>query len=436
MIQLLPNFLEAGLIEGLNGSDERLQKITDATNALANELKASPNKLIRAVLSGLDPDIPSDDPIIIEAKEILADNWKTMASVHPSTPVALLRSQILAACFQVAEGTNGAIVWLTAIDTLPLLKLGAERHILVDALHETFERVEAEALRTDEFEMPKRGSVVKPPVIKELEVVPAKKMPREALLPQIIDAVGPHGQNAQPRSGSNPHWSNAGSSWGWEFAPRMSTLLLNQLDIVLKSTSEDLNGVVAKLNEQNAELVKSVANLMSDQWKAAKEAIEASQKQTKFQEIKLESLWWFESLYSKTLRQSYRTLAPEIASVVMGSDLLSLLPGPTPASVSFVLAEAVGRLPGAAHDVEYTITTILEKIRDGRALLQPLAHGLTAAPTAGRFSVRDAVVSVLHGQNEPDVAIKLAGIQGDVKFTLPSFAQVFFRQQQAVAIAK
>jgi hypothetical protein len=52
-------------------------------------------------------------------------------------------------------------------------------------------------------------------------------------------------------------------------------------------------------------------------------------------------LWWKESCYSPSLKQSYRKLHPYLAAVVMAADLAAELPPFHPQSVEYFLREAV-----------------------------------------------------------------------------------------------
>src|SRR5688500_824479 len=115
MAGLLTEFLAAGLIEKLDGKDERLAKMDRAATVVAEQLLGHRPGLIRAILAGLDPDVPARDPAIAQAELALVTEWKSMRSVHTSPPIGLFRAILLEACNQAAEGkNNAAILWLTA----------------------------------------------------------------------------------------------------------------------------------------------------------------------------------------------------------------------------------------------------------------------------------------------------------------------------------
>ncbi|EGW21309.1 GTPase-associated system all-helical protein GASH [Methylobacter tundripaludum] len=150
MTDLLTGLLNAGLIENLNGDDERFSKIEQAAKTVAQQLREQPSLLVRAILAGLAADIPEDDPIIVQAEQALVAEWKAVRSVFPDMPVNLLRAILLDACNQVAEeDNNSAILWLTAADTLPLLKLGREEAVICKMLETWARWAEEKALKCE-----------------------------------------------------------------------------------------------------------------------------------------------------------------------------------------------------------------------------------------------------------------------------------------------
>lgn len=94
MTTLLTDLLAAGLIDNVNGSDERIEKIERAAEAMAQEFRDNPPLLIRGVLAGLDPEIPPDDPLMVLAEKKLVAEWKAMRTVHTDSPIRLLRAAL------------------------------------------------------------------------------------------------------------------------------------------------------------------------------------------------------------------------------------------------------------------------------------------------------------------------------------------------------
>jgi hypothetical protein len=432
MTELLTELLKAGLIENLNGDDERLEKMAKAAKTVAKNLCEHAPKLIRAILAGLDPDIPSDDPAIVESEVALVAEWKSMRSVYSSTPVNLLRAILLEACNQAAtEGNNAAILWLTAANTLPFLRLGKEDPILRQMLDAWAMRMEELSLVNHIMPLNQAEQVAfNIPEPAELIMPDPKEVDRANLLKRVLATAGPNDQQGQPIASSNPHWSNQPQSWSHEFSTRMSTLLADELD----SLASDVNTFQAEANQQiqvfQNELIERVNKAMNSQLRWVQENRQAEQ-------IRVNALWWSEALYSPSLRDSYRELAPPLAAVVMVIDLLDGVAKPSPASVGYLLAEAVNRLPEAGFKQKVTLPDFLNSLYENHAELpKTWLDALTPPPEEGRLSLRDLILLVLTGkQHDIDATILRIGACDNIKMSLPEFAHALFRQEQAVQLA-
>ncbi|MCD2452790.1 hypothetical protein GO003_020615 [Methylicorpusculum oleiharenae] len=432
MSNLLTELLKAGLIEKLEGDDGRFSKIEQAAKAIAQELREQPPQLIRAILAGLDPDIDKDDPIIVRAEQALVAEWKAVRSVFPDRPINILRAILLDACNQVAEEENyAAILWLTAADTLPLLRLGREETIVRQILETWFKCAEEKSLvghaLSDDADQ-NFGVDLKFPKTTALE---SPKVDRVGLLTKIEGAAGPHNNQSKAAPNPNPQWPNTGSTWSFEFAPRMQTLLADELETLADKFHKSQLVEIKEVQTYIAKLTQAVNESLVTQQRNVQEARKAEQ-------IRLNSLWWSEALYSTTLRCSYRELDPAIATVVMAVDLLNEVVQPTTASVGYLLAEAVNRLPDADFSKKLTLHVLLETLGKvcGR-LDSEWLKTLDIPPETGRLSLRDGVALVLTGKAQDVLStLKRMGANGEHEMSFPQFAHTFFRQEQAVQLAE
>jgi hypothetical protein len=440
MAELLTELLAAGLIEKLEGNDERLAKVERAAQAVAEELRDHPPGLIRAILAGLDPDVPADDPSIAQAEQALLAEWKSMRSVHTSPPVGLFRAILLEACRQAAEGEDGqnaAVVWLTGADTLPLVRLGKEEPIVHQMLESLAALVEAAVLAVPS--MPAYGSDAAP----KLEAPTAAAAPRlftvdrELLLKLIAATAGPHYRDGSSVSPANPHWTSNAANWSYEFADRMRDVLADLLDRVADHVGAAQTEISKHLQASQAQLINGLRNALASQRHWVQNALEAGEARQQAERLRLNALWWSEALYSQSMRCSYRELTPPLAAVVMAIDLLDQVTKPTPASISYLLAETVHRLPGAEISHALGLPELLGHLRESRSrLLDNWLDRLNAPPREGRLSLRDLVILALGGQDwDLDKAMKRAGLSREASLSLPALARAVFRQEQAVQIA-
>lgn len=424
MSEFLSNMLAAGHIDKLDGDDERFAKMEKAASALADDFKKNPETLIRAILVALDPDIPTDDPTILLAEKALLDEWKSMNSVHTNKPIRILRSILLDACHQAADGNNAAIIWLTAADTLPLMHLGKEEQEIRKILQEIATRTEEIAIEIPE--MPAKQRKIQPKVSSEESETTIRKVNRSDLLSKISAAAGPTNRQGQANTNSNPHWSNAAQNWSYEFSDRMSTLLANELD-----------SLATDINELDQKKIESLNETLNSQRLWMQNAIKSNEATFEAERTRLNALWWSEALYSPSLHCSYRELPPELSSIVMAVDLTDVISLPTPASIGYLLAETINRLPNAGFEQSYSLQDFLNTLRETRNQIpEEWFNDLFSTPDEGRFSLRDLFIHTLKA-NEWDIdnVMKRAGINNDIEMTIPDISHAIFRQEQAVQLA-
>ena len=437
MTELLKALNKAGLIERLDGDDERFSKIEAASKKVATALSESPPSIIRAVLAGLDPQIGMDDPAMQLAENSLLDEWTSMRSVHIDPPIFIYRSILLQACNQLSEGKNAAILWYSVADALPQVQLGREEKVIRPMLEEW-------ALKTEEYSStpPQINVSLRAPNTKKiapptLTAVKAVTIDRDILGKKVAACTGPSTANGETLDNPNPHWPNQVPQWSHAFSSRMTNLLGEQLDQLSKVISSSQNSLIKQLQESEIKKIESVGEQLFGQRSWLQEVVKKSKEHTKAEAIKLDALWWSESLYSPSLRCSYRELKPVFSAVLMPIDLLALLNIPVPTSVSYTLSETVGKLPEMGFDKAYSIHEILNEVVSMRSLLPDiLMSHISKSPEAGRLSLRDLIFEVLLGSSSKlDDLLGRSGLKEDFMISLPRLSQALFRQEQAVMLA-
>lgn len=434
---LLTELLTARTIQGLDGDDERFAKIERAAETVAARLRDEPPFLIRAVLAGLDPDISGEDPAILYAETALVAEWKSMASVFADKPIGWLRFILLSACERVATGNAAVILWLTAADTLPWVKLGKEEPILRRAL--TAFALESEKTALSEVKMPsaKTARAVEISAPSAPSEAPLGKVNRNTMLAAVA-ATACTKMPGQNLTNPNPNTPNQGQPWAQNFATRMAPLLADLLDAqALQLTNRQLKTAQALHANQEA-LVETLGGALTTQRRWVQKALRSASTRKKVEETRLNALWWAEALYSPTLRCSYRELPSSIAAIIMAVDLLEAVTLPTSASVGYLLAETVNRLVGGGvYDGPRKLSATLSDLREQRGCLpDKWIEGLTPPPSNGRLSMRDVVWVGLNGGGEASEAMRCAGIDDQAEMSLPALAHAVFRQEQAVRLAK
>ncbi len=213
MSALLPQLLKAGLIEKLDGDDQRYEKMAKAAESLVQEFREKPALLIRAVLAGLDPDIPVTDPLIQQAKAALQEQWMTFATAYPDDPVNLFRALLLEACHQCGEGRNAVVLWGTAADTVPMLRLGKGEAVVAPWLRQM--ALAAEGVCFADTQPTSTASITASETEKFPNSLSNREVDRDDLLNRIAASSG---QNYRGRGleNANPYFSNH-QNWAWDF---------------------------------------------------------------------------------------------------------------------------------------------------------------------------------------------------------------------------
>lgn len=440
MAELLTDLLAAGLIEKLDGDDERFAKMERAAKVVSQELVADRPGLIRTILAGLDPDVPANDPAIVRAERALAAEWKSVSTVYTSPPIGLYRAILLEACDQAAdENNNAAILWLTAADTLPLLRLGKEEpavHRMLENLAARAEEaalvVPSEPIRATEgaprFEIKTPAAVAAPT---------PRTVDRQALLLRVAATAGSHYRDNRNIPGANEYWPNNGHYWSYDFADRMHAVLADELDALANEIAKQPALLTQQLQAFQTSLLNALNKELPVQQRWVEDALKASEAHRQADKLRLEALWWSEAVYSNSLRCSYRDLPAPLAAVVMAIDLLERVTTPTPASVSYLLAEAVHRLPSAEFDLKSRLPDLLGALRETRSRLpKGWTAKLRPPPTEGRLSLRDLIILALGNQEwNVEAAMHRARLTEDIALSLPVLARALFRQEQAVQLA-
>lgn len=438
MPSLIQELSAAGLIEKLEGDDERLNKIENASRAVIEALKGDSSLMIRALLAGLDSDVEADDPAIQIAEEAMAEAWRSFRSVHVDPPMTIYRYVLLDACNELASGLKALILWNTAADTLPFLRLGREEAIIRDNVRKWAQVSESFSVAEERSEEFKKAPVTKKFNPPEIDVSSEHKgLDTENLLVEVSKAVGPNYRNDAHQSGCNPHFPNQAPQWAWEYADRMSELLADQFETFGEQSQDNLKGLAKQLQDLAEKTSEHYQALLSNQRTWLQDAIQSFRAERQGEHTQINTLWWCEALYSPSLAMSYRELPSILAAPLMSLDLLEELELPVSASVSYALSEAVNKLPDASFSDGIPLEELLNNLRAESEKIRDHVNKVSEEPPRfGRLSLRDLIIAVLIGNDTktPDLIARTC-LTRDTIISLPRLAQMMFRQDLAVRLA-
>ncbi len=420
---ILIRFLNAGLIN-VGGDDAKLDRLKATAADLASSLKATPSKAARFALIAFDPEAPTEDPVIKEVVEALQNRWTTYVNTFSGTPVAVIRAMLLDALAQAADDdARVAVAFVTsARNALPFMEVGNELAIWADVVSNIEQRVDARA--EGEWATPQsiKVSALAFPALPKIEIsTSAVTLDKVIMAKKLQATVGPNNAAGQA-TGGNPHWPTANGPWVTEFGTRSAEVIAEAVGALAKESKIDPIDLSAPLKG----IAQAVSAHVAETLQAVSGATAGLQRRTNL-------IWWKETLYSPSVRVSYRDMPSSTAAALMAFDLHQQVPTFSPASVAAFLHEAVLSLPHLDSTNGKSIREFLNEaiVSPELAPVRAAAKRLVQEPLG-----RGPILSLLGydtGQQrlEDERFRALVGISAPTTLTAPQWAIWLFREFQA-----
>ena len=409
----LQELLNLGLVQ-IGSDDSRFAKVEAAGAALVKHLLSNPDLAIPATLIAIDCQAEEDDPFLKLVDVQLTNKWKTIRNTHINSPRELFRSITIHALSILGNSKPemAALIWQTASSPLvhQQARLGKERELVKTLLQNLQLRSENEAIARAGFSEPPRK---KRQAGKPIHFTALKD---EDILHDVGRSAGPHDAASTAPEDPNPHWSNSAPHWSYEFTPRMTAALVRAVNIGMKQV---LVSTKKELQTQRAELEQQLNDhLQSFHARGSRQA-------------RLDVLWWSEAKYSPSLRIGYREMQGAAAAVVMAHDLSVLVPAMAPASVTYVLGEAVTAISRDDLTREpWTVETLLDALRTSGTDLRAVIPDVTT--TDGRVPLIQLVAKAIDGHPIAREEVSgTTGIDPELEISVPDFSMWVFRDIQA-----
>ena len=416
----LQELLNLGLVP-IGPDDSVFGKIKAASSAFAEKLKENPSLLIPATFIALARDLHEDAPPFPLVEELLIEEWNTLRNTHVNRPRELLRSIIIDALSEAIGSTTeaAAAVWNAAASRLRhgQVCIGKAKEIVERILIEASDRAETEAVSRAGLVVPtyKRSRKKKPVSGKSWTIDGTIK--EDEIVRKVVRAAGPYDRDGQSLNDPNQYWPNSPEEWSYEFAPRMATAIVDAVNLGIKR-------LIASLGEKIPGEIVEYEKQLRDQLRGVTQYHSTSQ-------MRIDVLWWSESLYSPSCQVGYRELPLSVAAVAAAMDLAAIVPPLVPASVCYVLFETVHRIArtlNATEDqpiVSYLDSLCCAGIDFGDGVSGsitddsnvPLLCLVAEASSGGRFSSEGLRLR--------------SGIDGDMSLSAAEFAMWVFRDLQA-----
>lgn len=412
---------------------ENIESLTKAVNEVKKHLTRRKVKadVISFTLVALDPKVNDTDPVVQLVEGFIIKKWpafKNSVTATNDKSTTYVRAVILESLSQLAKEDDGTavLVWLTARDVIKYYQLGSEESVISRLLQELADRTEENGQAVWEVSRKLQKNEFKGVEV-SISGIKAAVVEKEALKQHLLDAMVHSGWNPNAGGGKNPY-TQGQSNWNWpKFAAENSAEGISEVvNSALSQQAKSLSSISTSVqNILNAYLAQ-LQPFFEDQNNSFANSISANNKRS-------ELLWWKQSLYSRALSKSYRSLDQLNAAVAMALDLADQVDGFYPESVDYLLRETLKDVRGIQAEEEHLFTDWLKDSSNLHIDIQTL---LKEHYTEGdeRKSLLCALANVLQKGEATDF-FKETGIDKKAKLTVSELAVWIFHGLQAQKLA-
>ena len=409
---MLQEFLDANLLPiTVEGYFEKIKKTAEE---IAKKLTKSKAKVLSYTLTALDPEVPADNPNVIEVKDLITKNWSTFSTNSKDTPITFIRAVMLEALQTVSnESASACLIWLTGRNIQPQFKLiGKEKDLVTNFLLSLGKTVEKTA--TESWTLPSEAKLQKLSIeIKEITGGVLNKEEIEAHLKAaaIHSGWGEGGENPQTQA------HNA-LTWPKFFAERASQGLTDAINKALKKQAKSVS--------DNQALIQEAVNKLLVQTQS-----EILEKNSLLQ-MRTQLLWWKESCYSTSLNQSYRGQLNGLLQISLANDYSVFVPTIYPASADYFLKETHRALV-KDESKKLKVSEILKQVELAREELK----NVFTEPTEelGRMSLLNFIKGFIWSKYNSEQFKNYVGFADTTEITLSDFTIWLFHDLQSLKIS-
>ena len=425
---VLLRFVTKNLID-VAGDDTKLTSLRQAAGDLSGILKETPAKTLAFSLTAFDPEVPEDDPSVIEAADALRGRWETYANTFSSMPIAVCRAMLLDALIHAALDNEAIAIGFAASarNVLPFMEVGGEREIWAEVVAEIEKGVEERA--ESEWAIPASINLpeIKLDAISFDEIlVSSQKVDKNILAKNLRASAGPNYHSPKDGNhvtGGNQYFPSNNDHWVYEFGMRAATSIAKSIDETIESLSVEGAGLSGATNA----LVAAISAHLATTVQAVSGATMGLQRRAGL-------LWWKEALFSPSARRSYRDMPAHAAALLMAFDMYRQIPAFSPVSVAAFLRETIEVLPNINKGQKVSIRELVKEAGEIHELveLRTEAARLVPAPV-GRGPLLGLIGHPETLSQADDRGFRdLVGIKPDTELSISDWSVWLLREFQAV----
>ncbi|CCH55906.1 hypothetical protein BN8_05206 [Fibrisoma limi BUZ 3] len=323
------------------GVQENVESLKKAVKEITTYLTKRKEKadIIPFTLVALDPKVKDSDPVVQQVEEIIIKKWsafKNSVTATKDKSTTYVRAVILESLNQLSieDTATAALIWLTARDVVRHYKLGSEESVISGLLQELADKTEengqaawgiSRKLQTIKF----NGAEI------SISGIKASQIDEEALKVHLLNAMVYKGWKNDAGGGNNPHYHGQ-NNWEWPkyMAEHSAEGITEVVNSALSQQNRSLSTITTSIQKSLGSYFAQIQPFFENLNTSLASSITANNKRS-------ELLWWKQSLYSRSLNSSYRSLDPLNAAVSMALDLAEQVEATYPESVDYLLRETL-----------------------------------------------------------------------------------------------
>jgi hypothetical protein len=326
--------IKTDLQDNINSLKKAVKEVN--THLTKRKIKAD---LIPFTLVALDPKVKDSDPVVQLVENIIIKKWPAFKNSITATndkSTTYIRAVILESLSQLSkdDAASAALVWLTARDVIEHYQLGSEQKVIGGLLQEFADKTEENGQKAWGINFKLQANRFKGSDV-SISAVKAIQIDEEALKVHLLDAMVHSAWSPQAGGGKNPqHHGVQNYLWPKFMAEHSAKGITEVVNSALSQQTKSLTSISTTIQRGLDVYFAQLQPFFEDLNTSFASSIAANNKRS-------ELIWWKQSLFSRLLNTSYRSLDRLNAAVCMALDLAEQVDAFYPESVDYLLRETL-----------------------------------------------------------------------------------------------
>ena len=320
------------------------------------------------------------------------------------------------ALYTKAKGNSdfARLIWLVGSNVIAFYARGSEKNVLTETLYQIGETVEQEAIKLWSLSSTENNE--------NIESLKMSLSQLKTIESEITDFKNEFQAAAQFANSHPNHWQHVNTS--------ITTFANSIRDSGADSIEKLIREIYKKIQTNTSELSNQVAEFLT---KLDNTFRVLSLQNSATLRNRSQLLWWKESLYSKSLGVSYRSIDVEYLPFVMAFDLYTEVEHIYPVSIDYFLKETIRTVTGK-EDQLLTLEKFISLFAKGDLQKFVLDIKLNYSNCDNRSSLLQFINSISKEEKSLSNAKEILGIDAKSELSTADFAVWIFHEFQAYKI--